>query len=228
MKRFYDSFGLITEEPTRELSENSLLFTVENFFLNPDNERRKTFLSAILDICNEGKGIYRQHPAKLTGHDKYMSHDQLTAIFCFSYFNKLNAHKTIWKEMVRQFFRYNNVDVPKTFKDKIFNKRFLHPRDIIFYGICNKNIFCYLLFPILFLIMFISCWSKKEVIAYGAPALKTDGKLLTFIRVRALGWKWLIKFFDFIIEKRFGGWKVIFKTYFRYEDHPNIVLLNKH
>ena len=86
MKRFYDSFGLITEEPTRELSENSLLFTVENFFLNPDNERRKTFLSAILDVCNEGEGIYRQHPAKLTGHDKYMSHDQLTAIFCFSYY----------------------------------------------------------------------------------------------------------------------------------------------
>lgn len=225
MKDFYDSFGLIVEEPIREHSENSLLFTVENFFLNPEDEKTKMLLMAILNICNETKGIYRQHPAKLTGHDEYMSHDQLTAIFCFSCYNNLQHHRRIWQEIKRQWLRYNNVNVPNTFKQKFFNERLLHPRDIIFYGICNENIICYLLFPILFLIMFISCWSKREVIAYGAPALKTDGKLLTYIRVRALGWKWLIKFFDFVIEKRFGSWKVIFKTYFRYENHPNVISL---
>lgn len=227
MKYFYDSFGLITEERTRENSENSLLFTVENFFLDKMNYRRKMFLENVLEICNEENGIYRQHPAKLTGHDQYMSHDQLTAIVCFSYYCGLKAHKEIWKEIKRQWLRYNNITVPTTIKEKIFNERLLHPRDIIFYGICNNNYMAFLCFPVLFIIMFISCWSKRTVISYGAPALKTDGKLLTFIRVRALNWKWLIKFFDFVIEKRFGGWEVIFRTYFRYEDHPNVILSNK-
>jgi hypothetical protein len=227
MDIFRDKFNLVTSEPNAELEESSLLFTVENYFLEIENKKDPSFneeiLKQILVICRENKGIYRQHPAQLTGHDQFMSHDQLTALFCFSYIMGLNHHIEIWDEIKRQLLRYNNINVPTTFKEKLRNKRYLHPRDIIFYGICNKNKIAYTAIPLLIIIMFISCWSKRKVMAYGAPALKTDGKLLTYIRIRALGWKWLNKFFDWIIKIRFGGWSKIFKVYFRREEHPNVV-----
>ena len=227
MTDFRDSFGLITSEPNSELEENSLLFTIEHYFLlkelglNPKKERN--IINSALFTCDRGGGIFRQHPAELTGHDRYMSHDQLTAIVAYSKSENLKYHKQIWKEIKRQLLRYNNIEIPNNLKEKVLNGRLLHPRDILFAGCCNGNIICNVLIFILIVIMFISCWSKRKVIAYGAPTLKTDGKLLTFIRVRAIGYKWLINFFDWVIEKRFGSWSVVFKVYFRYSQHPNVV-----
>ena len=225
--KFRDNFNLITSEPDSKLEENSLLFTVEHFFLlrefiDSKNEEEDILVNCI-NTCRIKKGIFMQHPSGLSGDDRYMSHDQLTAIFAFSYYLGLEYHKEIWQEIKRQWLRYDNVNPPTKLRKKLFNERLLHPRDIIFYGYCDGGFIFKLLLPVLIIIMFVSCWSKRTVLAYGAPAIKTDGKLLTYIRIRSLRINWLNKFFDWIIKIRFGCWGNVFKIYFRYSHHPNVI-----
>ena len=60
------------------------------------------------------------------------------------------------------------------------------------------------------------------MIAHGGY-LDTDGKLLSFVRLNALNMKFLSNFFDWVVEKRFGSWHCLFKEYFQYEDHFNVI-----
>jgi len=221
MDKFLDSYGLVLPHPGTEVRENSILFTVEHYMLTGE---RKELVQDLIELCRTDKGLYSQHPSHaLQGKDRYMSHDQLTAMIAFSKMNDLDIHKEFWEEIKRQWYRYNNIDVPQTFMEKLLNKRFLHPRDIIFYSYCNKGLGGYLFFPILIIIMIISLWQKKEVIAHGEVCLDTDGKLLSYVRMKAIDNRVVTFLFNWIIKKRFGSWHNIFKEYFRYEDHPNVI-----
>jgi len=175
--------------------------------------------------CRMGrKGIYAQHPShQLQGHDRYMSHDQLTAIFVLSTVNNTNVRFEIWEEIKRQWLRYNNVDNTDTVAEKWRNMRWVHPRDLIFYAYCVGSIWGKLLLPFLIIGLMINMWNKKQVNAHGGVFLDTDGKLLTFLRLKALNSTILNKMFDKIVKHRFGSWGFIFKTYFRYNDHPNVL-----
>lgn len=224
--KFYDDFGLINSRPDEKNSENALLFTVEHFFLTKSAQDYENIKESI-EASRIGDGLFLQHPANtLQGEDRYMSHDQLTAIVAFSYHNDLDFHKEIWKEIKRQWFRYNNVEVPQTMWEMLTNRRFLHPRDIIFYGYCADSIIFYLTLPLLWIIMIISSFKMKKVRPHGT-FIATDGKLLNFVRCKAskknILWKLVWKLNDYIVRKRIGTLHEVFKIYFPYEDHPNVI-----
>lgn len=217
---FIDSYGMINSRPDEENAESSLLWTVENNFLGRSEASTDAIIKAI-NLCRIRQGIYDQNPSSsLPEADKYMSHDQLTAICAFSFKNDLSDHKDIWKEIVRQIGRYDNIN-----PESPSWSRFLHPRDIIYYAYLNKNIFGYLFLPILFIILAVSClstWKNKE-----HTILATDGKLLTWVRCQAvmensLIWRIFYRFATYIISKKFkNGWEGVFNTYFYYPGHPN-------
>jgi len=217
---FIDSYGMINSRPDEENAESSLLWTVENYFLGRPQTSLET-LKAAIDKCEISKGIYDQNPSRsLPEADKYMSHDQLTAICALTYKEGLYAHRYIWDEIVRQGGRYDNIN-----PENPSWSRFLHPRDLIYYAYLNKNILGYLLLPILFVIMTLSClstWKDKE-----RTIIVTDGKLLAWVRCQAvmknsLIWRIFYAFITTIIRKKFkNGWEGVFNTYFYYPNHPN-------
>lgn len=223
---FYDDFGLINAKPGEKNGENALLFTVEHFFLVQDKTERFSIRQAI-HTCQNDTGIYEQNPARLLkGKDKYMSHDQLTAIIAFSYYNNLDIHIDIWNEIKRQWFRYNNMEIPQTFMEKLLNKRFLHPRDIIFYGYCAGSTTCKLLLPLLWLFMALSSIKTYKKRPHGV-FIATDGKILNFVRIKACmekSWLWKLqwKLNTWIVKKKLGSWNRVFNIYFPFDDHPNV------
>lgn len=215
---FRDDFGLINSLPGRKNEENALLWTVEHYFLTK-SEDDETVLKLAMYLCKIKTGIYEQHPCKsFTGDERYMSHDQLTAIAVSSYYFEQSHHLDIWNEIKRQGFRYNNV-TPET-----PGNRYLHPRDIIFYGYLAGSIVCKLLLPILAIILIYSCLSRykdKE-----KTMLATDGKLLSFIRCqgtkdKSAFFKVLYKLLTLIVNMQFGSWKGVFEYYFKHPNHPN-------
>lgn len=237
MKKYYDEWGLVTPDDIGAIGENSILYSVENFFLTGDPEESDLIQRRIME-CHRSKGIYIQHPSGfLTGDDEFMSRDQLIAIFCFSVNNELFFHIDIWKEIKRQWFRYNNVRAPKTFWEKLTNPRFIHPIDLIFYGNCSGCFLWKLLLPILWCAMLFTILKVRKVrpefykrIYYNLRGIKyntvqllaTDGKLLTFIQCKAKKWK-ILKLFSHIIKKKFGSWNKVFRTFFPHKDHPNVI-----
>lgn len=221
--KFIDQCHLIRPHSEQESGENGILFTLEAYLLSKDEDLRKSLIFAIY-FCRESKGIYKQTPMPMGGDERYMSHDQLTAFTVLSLLENLNVHSELWEEIKRQGLRYNNVDVTNNIKNWLQNNRFLHPRDILYYGYCNGSIICTLLLPLLFIIL-LENLRKKYKIINGEKVLETDGKLLNFIRVAPfknsrLSWKIYSKIQDFIIKKLYGGWHNIFKIYFKEEDHP--------
>jgi hypothetical protein len=188
--------------------------------------------------CHKSRGIYMQHPSGyFTGAEEFLSRDQLISIFSFSVKNELFFHIDLWREIKRQWFRYNNVQVPNTFWEKLTNTRFINPIDLIFYGNCAGCFLWKLLLPILWLAMLFTIMKKWKVrpefykrIYYTLRGVKyttvqllaTDGKLLTFIQCQAKKWK-IFKLFTFIIKKKFGSWNQVFRTFFPHEDHPNVI-----
>ena len=224
---FVDDFNLINSRPNEKNGENAFLFTTECYFLQRDIT---WFSFLIIALCKMRikSGIYEQHPCNcFEGKDKYMSHDQLTAIFALSYSNKLGHHTEIWKEIKRQWFRYNNVEIPQTWKEKLVNKRFLHPRDIIFYGYCAGSWIWKLALPILWIFMLVSS-AKTYKIRGDQKFIATDGKLLNFVRLqatRSTSYLWNLQWYinTWIIKRKFGSWNKVFNIYFPYDQHPCVI-----
>ena len=225
MPNYVDDYGLINARPNEKNGENSLLYTAENILikelLGKNNFQEKlTFYKAVKQ-CRDSKGIFSQTPARnLTGNDQYMSHDQLTAIFAISRKYGFEYHIEIWEEIKRQLFFYDNVN-PRN--PSITS--FLHPRDIIYYGICAGSKLWYLGIPLLVIMAVISCWPIKEN-RHGIDIIPTSGKLLTFVRFSALkgiipGFSGIYDFLTEIIRIRLGGWPAAFLIFFPYTDHPN-------
>ena len=69
--------------------------------------------------------------------------------------------------------------------------------------------------------MVITC-SQKYKIRDGVKIHKTDEKILSYIRCKALEAKWSLKLLE-LVTKKFGGfnsWNDVFLTYFNEPGHP--------
>ena len=137
------------------------------------------------------------------------SHDNHTAIVC------LGEH-----------FDLNVVKFPKD-----WYYRRIHPRDIVFYlyfilppGVL-RFIFKLLFFWVPSISMIVSC-AQTYKYRNGKKIIKTDGKLLAWLRFNTVSMpitKWIC---TKIIEKKFTrGWTRVFEIYFG-KDHPNSKLIN--
>ena len=238
-KDYYNRYNLINSKTYEDVSENCLLYSVQNYFLNimigrDVSELHKNIDNYINLLYNNNSGMYNNIPFVTEGNDMYISHDQLTSICSFSAYNNLEHHKIIWKEM--NFGTYDNIY-------GYFNiKRILHPRDYIYIGYLNNNIICKLLMPLLCIITIYSFLCTKKVRPTFFTRLKsgfklpknvmkkTDGQLLTLVRNFSLKGKSNIfnltyKLCLFIARKTFtNGYRGIFEHYFVENEHPNIVL----
>ena len=212
---FYDSNNLIKSRKSEETAENAILWTYELLLLRElkgeDVEEEKgQFLDALLEMEIK-RGLFHQNPAYSFDGDlqnRLMSHDQLTAITSASYRYGWRFHEEVWKEIKRQKLRYDNYrpDNPE---------RWLHPRDLIYYGILADSKIARLFVPILALICLISCLSKRR---------ETSGKILAWVRFQTLKKKSLTmrlasKVADFIIYLIHGSWADVFSIYFSSEGH---------
>ena len=207
-EEWFDKYGLIHAHKDRD-SENGILFTVEYYLLKSllkklTDEDVKSFKIAIAYLRNDNGSYSATH-----GGGDHWSHDNHTAKVCMESFLKLKSDIWLpdWKKRV-------------------------HPRDLVFYLFLTPYI-GWLARPLLWipaLTMIISCIQDTKT-RQGRKIIKTDGKLLTFVRCIStrrkswtmnLTWKlcsWIIKH-----NSPFNSWDNIFEMYFKEPEHPNRVL----
>jgi hypothetical protein len=223
MKNFRDKYGLINSRSDEDNAENAILFTIQHYILT-NEEYDVNIIHNALNNMRIAAGIMTQRPEShgISGHDHYMSHDNLTAIISFSYIQNSYYHKELWEEIKRQWFRYNNIDEIQGFYKKLLNPRFLHPRDILFYGTLCGGFLWKLLIPFTLFFMLISFNKRK------GGVLKTDDDLLNFVKLSALRsqnwfWRQVWKFNMWKVRREFGSYHNVFRIYFKEEAHPNNV-----
>lgn len=182
--------------------ENKVLFLAEYLALkNYPVEWRNRANSCIKSyIDSEGRWITRGE-----GH---LSHDNFTAIVCLSVKYGFDYHKDLLRTDLIHCM--------------------LHPRDALFYISKSERWFSFigkLLYFIPLLAQIHSCasdWKERNKV----KVLKTDGKLLTWLRCRTFKLPVTSFICTFIINRNmeFGSWKKCFEIYFKNPMHPNRVL----
>ena len=212
---FYNKYNLINATKEDIVAENTVLFSVEYSFINPKDREMIFNIIKFIEKCKKGKGLFDPFPNAEGTKDQYMSHDNLTAFVAMSKKHNWKYHKEIWNYLVKHFFTYDNIS------GKVNFKRFMHPRDILFYGYCADNVICKLLYPLLVMFMVITCAQSYKV-RNGNKILKTDGILLSWVRCKGANLDFSLKILTFIIKcnKNFKTWKNVFSIYFKDIEHP--------
>ena len=211
-EEWFDKYGLLHVNKGRD-SENGILFTVEYYLLRLltnelSDEDIKSFKITVAFLKNQDNTF-----SALPNGGDHWSHDNHTAKCSMEYLLGLNSD--IWL--------------------KDWYKR-VHPRDLIFYWFMTPYI-GWMARPFLWIpgaAMVVSCIQTYKTRG-DVKMLRTDGKLLTFVRciatrrkswTMALTWRlcsWIIN-----KKKQFGSWSSVFSIYFRETDHPNNVLSLKY
>ena len=218
------------------VAENTLLFSVQNVFLkklnkNDSSQLEEDIINFIEKMRNSSTNRFNNLPNVTEGHDKYISHDQYTALCAFSAYFNLDYHKEFSDKII--FNTYDNISGE-------FNpKRIIHPRDAIYIGRINDKMWAKLCMPLLCLVTILSFIVKYKVRPTfwnwfmggfretRRKIVKTDGQLLTFVRYMGLKnrsklFNITYKFCLWLAKFRFeGGMTGIFSHYFRPVDHPN-------
>lgn len=179
--------------------ENKILFTAQYlaFYKFP-----KVYKSKVIRLIE----TYRDRDGNwITKGEDNLSHDNRTAIVCLSKAYGLEYHKE--------------------FISKSLIHSMLHPRDFIFYAYASGGFLGVLgaiLYPIALLAMVHSCWVSYKFRG-GKKFIRTDGKLLTWLRCKSFNLKITSLLCTWIIQKGilFGSWKKCFEIYFKEASHPN-------
>lgn len=225
MNDYFDSDGLLNSRKDEKHAENSLLWYVEYLLLldksNSLTEAHISHMGGILEKCRVRPGIFAQNPEFArrmrqgdTSHDMYMSPDQMVAIFTISAKFGWEYHYEIWSEIKRQKCRYDNLKPDKP-------SRWIHPRDLIYYGYLAGSKWAKLLLP-LYYIMLLITFSKGTGTSTRILSWVKNVQLVQFPINRFI---WCIC--DKLIRRKFGSWAKVFSIYFPHSDHPIQVLANK-
>jgi len=206
-----DEYEMLNPEKNTP-TENAVLVTLEYELLNKQ-EPLHTY-TMILSYFETGtRGLYTQtHYGKKADHGEEglepNSHDNITAMMvAFKLVNDRKRLLEIWKYIVANKGTYDFRHPNEVRWD-----RFLHPRDLIFYGYLARNPICILLLPLLIPMMLHSCLKPREV---------TSGKLLWWVRCHCLP-----KPFFWLFHK-LVDYKDAFRIYFHQEGHPITELLEE-
>ncbi len=197
MKSWIDKDGFIhtKEFPSVDQSENGPMFTgLLSVF---ENGRDRAMSTISIWSINDR---FRANRNREFG--SHFSHDNMTGLYC------LNKNRTGGVSVALPTARWNG-------------RWWLHPRDVFFYFWChNPRIGLFFLW-ISSLAMIISCIQKYKV-RNGVKYIKTDGKLLAFLRCRSFDLKITYAICTFFIErhKYFDSWNDVAKRYFKEEGHP--------
>jgi len=179
--------------------ENKVLFLAEYLALqNFPSEWREKARICIETHLNEKREWY-------TMGEENLSHDNFTAIVCLSSRYGFDYHKDLFR------------------KDLIHSM--LHPRDAVFYlSKCERwySFIGKVMYPISLLAQMHSCYVVEK--RRGDQVfLRTDGKLLTWLRCRTFNMRLTSLICTFIIKNNelFKTWKKCFGIYFKDSAHPN-------
>jgi len=146
-------------------------------------------------------GLFRANAHREWG--SHFSHDNMTGMYC-TYKSKYSQYMVDTLPVMR----WNN-------------RWWLHPKDISFYFWAKNPRLGLPFLWIASLCMIISCYQEYKV-RNGNKILKTDGKLLAWMRCKSFGMHRTLKICTWLIERnpKFGSWNNVAKIYFREEGHP--------
>ncbi len=192
-----DGFLHTKNNPEVNQSENGPMFTgLLSIFDHRIGSFEKThYIDNLL-----GNGFRANHDRLWGSH---FSHDNMTGLYCL-YKNRMLLGK-----------------LSKLPIAKWNNRWWLHPKDLAFYFWCHYPRLGYLTLWIASLAMIISCIQKYKV-RNGQRIIKTDGKLLAFLRCRSFNLTLTYAICTFFIERHeyFNSWNDVAKKYFQEEGHP--------
>ena len=202
IKKYSDKFFLthLHPNPTVNGSENSPMFSALVWLLFEKiyglKFKEKTVIKMIVDRYETEKG-YQTYTGE-QGRAGNFSHDNMTGA--------TTLHKLVDEKP--QLWPYNF-------------KQHSHPRDIAFYLYAKLPFIFWFLIPIASLAMGVSCYQNYKYRG-GRQILKTDGKLLTFLRCEGHGLKFTFLLCSWFIYRnpKFGSWENISKIYFKDKEHP--------
>ena len=204
---FFDKYGLLHVQPN-EPSENGILFLAEHVLLShrlgvgPELELNEILTA--MDLTEWSEGNFQ---ALIPEQGKHFSHDNMTGLQCLEYF-------------------YMGMG---DFHAKWNDRWWLHPRDLIFYGLLAKHRWAKVLSPLLLLFAYVSVRRERAI---------TSGKCLWFLRFATLesgsgihnkiGYLGM-KMCEKVMKKYHGDkpWADVFQIYFRNPEHPNRRLANE-
>ena len=186
----------------------------KNWHMKPWGENGVLFTAYYLALLNypaEWRGMAKKaieahrkpDGSRYSKEDPNMSHDHMTAVVWLSRAYGFSYHKNL-----------STVDF----------RTMVHTRDLIFYHLMAEKWYSkllWLLYPICFIAQMTSCLTKYKT-RKGIKLLKTDGKLLTWLRVKTFKLR-ITNFFckeALVMNEEFGSFQNCFKIYFG-EEHPN-------
>jgi len=192
---YFDDNGLL-----KPFGENSILFTAEYLTLVRNNERflRKNHASKSIAAVYRGDEEFRAVP------DEKWSHDNHTAVVCLSKIMGFEWHKSLYPKHVMTM---------------------LHPKDFIFYAYAAGRWYspiAWLFLWVTSIAMIVSCMQKYKV-RNGVKIVKTDGKLLAWLRCQAfnLPITWFLCRLALRRNSAFKTFQQCFNMYFTDPGHPN-------
>jgi len=206
MIKWFDEYGLVRLYPYEIHKENAGLRTATYSALamlsGEISQYRSSvnYVSALEALTDNEYGEIRSYPKT---NNRNISHDDITGAIC--------AIKIIGLHLPA--FR-NEFPI-------IHPQRF-HPRDVAFYFACHYPGLKYLVLWITSIAMIISCAQTYKV-RNGKKIIKTDGKILSLLRILALDMKWTYKICTYLLQKNkhFVSWANCFKIYYAHNDqHP--------
>ena len=190
-----DRFLHTQKNPSVDQSENGPMFSgLLSIF------RSKTCDLPMMGEIWDWKSSWRANSYRDRG--SHFSHDNMTGAYCL-YKNHVGV-------------------VPSSLPIAKWNGRWwLHPRDLTFYLWCHHAILGLPFLWIASLAMIISCIQKYKV-RDGKKFIKTDGKLLAYLRCRSFDMPITFAICSFFIRKHkyFNNWNDVAKRYFKEEGHP--------
>lgn len=157
-----------------------------------------------------------------------VSHDNLTAIACFSNVFGLGFDKETYKHGVKNLWRFDN-----RYPEKPRWARFMHPRDIILWSRLSGSFLGKTL--AWFFMWFVYADALYTCGKKGSPdELDTSGKLLTFVRLYTMSRRsWVAKMVWKLCQSRIrkafdgNGMAFVFEYYFKDPNFPSRVLGRK-
>lgn len=193
-----DNFLHTEKNPALDQSENSPMFTGLLSLFIKQSPRLSEFFPITTFIANKS---YRANRTREWG--SHFSHDNMTGLYCI-YKNR----DAILRMRQLPILKWNN-------------RWWLHPRDMAFYFWCHHPILGLPFLWIASLAMIVSCIQTYKV-RNGKKIIKTDGKLLAYMRCKSFNMGITLAVCTYFIQRHefFNSWNDVAKMYFKEEGHP--------
>jgi len=232
---FFDKYGFVSDNRDADGDkENKILFSIEWLLLllypRVDSLSKVESVRTLKDIAytlTDGKKWY-----PLPDHTKLVeegfSRDNMIALTSLGMLAR-------------------DEELSKAGLKHLFDKPYLQPQDMIYFAICANNAVGWLFFPVLFISMFIACFSLSQT---RGGKLDTDGRLLSFVRclsnTESKAFRMMWKVLNWISKIRLAKylklnpsempsdlctdeiknnldkyhWRILFRMYFQDANHP--------